>query len=250
VFSPALFVGAMLGAAFWHAAAALFPELASSEGAYAIVGMAAVASAMLGAPISTLLIVFELTLDYHLTVGVMLAAAVASTLMQAAGARSFFRWQLKQRGIDIVAGRDQSLLLSSNIDELVSKHFSRVSAWVTLNEAQTSLLTEGTRVALLVEGENQLCGSLALREALAAMRECGGDSEALASARDASVCVPLHSSLNGALEAMRTHDLHYMPVVEEVEERKRVVGVIFRDQVLDACNRVLREARAEETALG
>ena len=65
VFSPSLVVGAMLGGAFGLAATGLFPELSSGHGVYALVGMGAVAGAVLGAPISTILIVFELTADFE-----------------------------------------------------------------------------------------------------------------------------------------------------------------------------------------
>ena len=63
VFSPPLFIGAMTGGAFGIIATGVFPELAAHHGAYAMVGMSAVAAAVLGAPISTILIVFELTGD-------------------------------------------------------------------------------------------------------------------------------------------------------------------------------------------
>ena len=65
VFTPSLFIGAMTGSAFGIVASMAFPELAASHGLYAIVGMGAVAGAVLGAPISTFLIVFELVADYE-----------------------------------------------------------------------------------------------------------------------------------------------------------------------------------------
>ncbi len=71
VFSPSLILGALFGAVFGSAAYALFPGFSSGPAAYALVGAAAVSSAVLGAPISTALIVFELTADYRLAVVVM-----------------------------------------------------------------------------------------------------------------------------------------------------------------------------------
>ena len=82
VFGPAVFVGAMLGSAFWWLADLVGLPLVAGMGVYAAIGMAAMGSALLGAPISTVLIVFELTRDYGITLGVMTAAAVASTTMQ------------------------------------------------------------------------------------------------------------------------------------------------------------------------
>ena len=73
VFSPSLFIGAMTGGAYGIIAASVYPELAAGHGLYAIVGMGATAAAVLGAPISTILMVFELTGDYELTIAVMIA---------------------------------------------------------------------------------------------------------------------------------------------------------------------------------
>ncbi len=75
VFSPALYLGAMTGGAFGLIAAGAFPEMGSSEGLYAILGMGAVAAAVLGAPISTTVMVFELTGGFALSLALMLTVA-------------------------------------------------------------------------------------------------------------------------------------------------------------------------------
>src|SRR5690606_13150996 len=77
VFSPSLYLGAMTGGAFGLIAAEVFPSLASSEGLYAIIGMGAVAAAVLGAPVSTTVIVFELTGGYPLTIALMFTVSIA-----------------------------------------------------------------------------------------------------------------------------------------------------------------------------
>ena len=110
IFSPSLSIGAMTGGAFGIIAASVFPDLAASHGAYAIVGMSALAAATLGAPISTILIVFELTGDYQITVGVMVATSIATMIVQQVQGRSFFHWQLENRGLNLRGGRARHLL--------------------------------------------------------------------------------------------------------------------------------------------
>lgn len=104
VFSPSLYLGAMAGGAYGLIAGAAFPELASSEGLYAILGMGAVAGAILGAPVSTVLIAFELTGGYEMTIALLLSVSLASLMMQAVHGQSFFHWQLSQRGLFLHAG--------------------------------------------------------------------------------------------------------------------------------------------------
>lgn len=120
VFSPSLYLGAMTGAAFGIIASSVFPEYASSIGLYAIVGMGAVSAAVLGAPISTALIVFELTLDYEVVIAVLPAISLASGMMQAVHGQSFFHWQLSQRGLFLHEGPHQHIVRSMRVSEFLT----------------------------------------------------------------------------------------------------------------------------------
>ena len=104
VFSPSLYLGAMAGGAFGIIAGSAVPEYASNYGVYAMLGMGAVAGAILGAPISTAVIVFELTGGYELTIALLLSVSIASMIMQALLGKSYFDWQLSQRGVFLGEG--------------------------------------------------------------------------------------------------------------------------------------------------
>ncbi len=104
IFSPSLYLGAMTGGAYGLIAASVFPELASSEGLYAILGMGAVAAAVLGAPFSTTMIVFELTGGYALSIALLLSVSIATGLTQAVHGKSYFHWQLGMRGYFVNEG--------------------------------------------------------------------------------------------------------------------------------------------------
>jgi chloride channel protein, CIC family len=99
IFSPTLYLGALTGGAFGLIATGVFPDAGSSEGLYAILGMGAVAAAVLGAPISTTVMVFELTGGFALSLALLLAVSIANGLSQAVLGRSFFQAQLEARGI-------------------------------------------------------------------------------------------------------------------------------------------------------
>lgn len=104
MFSPTIYLGAVTGAAYGLIAASVFPDLASSPGLYAILGMGAVAGAVLGAPISTVMIAFELTGGYEVSLALLLTVSIASALHLAVHGRSVFLWQLKSRGIMLEGG--------------------------------------------------------------------------------------------------------------------------------------------------
>lgn len=110
VFSPSLMLGALTGLAFGLIATGFFPDVSGAQTLYALAGMGAVAAAVLGAPISTTLIVFELTGDWQTGLAVMvsvsLSTAVASRMVQ----RSFFLTQLERRGVSVAAGPQAYLM--------------------------------------------------------------------------------------------------------------------------------------------
>lgn len=98
VFSPSLVLGSALGGAFGHAFALLVPG-AMPPGAYAALGAAAVSAPVLGAPVSTVLIVLEMTEAWRLAPGVAIAVLVGSAICRPLIGRSFFTWQLARRGV-------------------------------------------------------------------------------------------------------------------------------------------------------
>jgi CIC family chloride channel protein len=112
IFSPALMLGALTGLAVGEIATSVFPEISGSETLYALAGMGAFAAAVLGAPISTTLIVFELTGDWQTGLGVMAAVAVSTAVASRLVARSYFMTQLLRRNIRLAAG-PQAYLLST-----------------------------------------------------------------------------------------------------------------------------------------
>jgi len=110
VFSPSLMVGALTGLAFGLVATSVFPEVSGTHTLYAFAGMGAVAAAVLGAPISTTLIVFELTGDWQIGLAVMIAVSMSTALASRLVDRSFFLSQIERRGIHLAAGPQAYLL--------------------------------------------------------------------------------------------------------------------------------------------
>ena len=115
IFSPAIYLGALTGGAFGLIAGSAFPDMASSEGLYAILGMGAVAGAVLGAPISTTVIVFELTGGYALSIALLLTVAIAHGVNQAVHGHSYFHWQLEMRGLFDHQGPHRQLMRTKKV---------------------------------------------------------------------------------------------------------------------------------------
>ncbi|MGI8574667.1 MAG: chloride channel protein, partial [Egibacteraceae bacterium] len=97
-FAPALFVGAALGGAVGHVAESLITVADVPPGAFALVGMAALFAAAARAPLTAILIVFELTNDYQLVLPLMLAAGIATFVADRVEPDSVYTHPLRQQG--------------------------------------------------------------------------------------------------------------------------------------------------------
>ncbi len=273
VFSPSVFLGAMLGGVFILALPAM-PFIQGNQSLYSIAGMAAVSSAMLGAPISTILIVFEITRDYGVTAAVMTSAAFASTVMQVSKHSSFFRWQLSTRNINISAGRDLSLLRTHTVEKLLTDIYVRVAPTDSLREVEVKLGVSRKRVAVVVSDEDVFVGSVELKEIIARATDVtrrrqeladqaaelesqgnalpgSADAEVVETVgqivRDESVSATPSTNLVTALQIMADNEIDFLPVLNEREgAARRFLGVVFKADVLAEHYSVLRRARDEE----
>ncbi|MGH1329907.1 MAG: chloride channel protein [Paracoccaceae bacterium] len=143
VFSPALMVGALTGLAFGLIATGVFPNVSGSETLYALAGMGAVAAAVLGAPISTTLIVFELTGDWQTGLAVMVTVSISTALASQMVDRSFFLTQLERRNIHLAAGPQAYLLAMCKVSQCMRKSGSPDCASL---EACEQLIEQGAYV--------------------------------------------------------------------------------------------------------
>jgi len=119
IFSPSLMIGAMTGLAFGIIATSVFPDQSGEGTLYALAGMGAVAAAVLGAPISTTLIVFELTGDWQTGLAVMVAVSMSTALSSRLVDRSFFLTQLERRNIHLAAGPQAYLLAMFRVGKVM-----------------------------------------------------------------------------------------------------------------------------------
>lgn len=115
VFSPSLMVGALTGLIFGVIATSIFPTVSGEWTLYALAGMGAVAAAVLGAPISTTLIVFELTGDWQTAMAVMVSVSMSTALSTKLVHVSFFLTQLERRNVHLAAGPQAYLLATFRV---------------------------------------------------------------------------------------------------------------------------------------
>ena len=122
VFSPSLLIGVLLGAFFWMVGDSLLGIPNSGLAVYALCGMMALASPVIGAPLTAILIVFELTRNYDITIASMVAVVFAQLIVHHVFGRSLFDIQLARGGVDLSSGRDQAQLNATKVVDYCSEH--------------------------------------------------------------------------------------------------------------------------------
>lgn len=250
VFSPSLVIGAALGHAFGLFAARPFPELASAPGVYATVGMGALAAAVLGAPISTVIIVFELTGDYAVTLAVMAAVATANVITGHLFGDSFFTWQLRRAGIRLDQRSEYALLRHRRVRELLRDDHVAVPRGTEL-AALWERFHDRHGPVFVVDEAGRLLGVVDFDDlvdvALAPGRSGPVTVDAVMEPADAVLTVD--SDLARAVELARESVHDVLPVVVS-EADPRLVGEVRLRDLLRAYDEAARVAREAEAGLG
>ncbi len=244
VFSPSLALGALVGAAVGFATAAVSPELSSGPAAYALVGMGATAAAVLGAPISTTLIIFELTGDYTLTLAVMLAVVIATLVStQLFGFQSFFLAQLHDTGVQLEGGSDVSALKSVRVRDYITGPPPHGTVDMTQGEARQKLLAHNLDELYIVDDEGKLKGFVG-GSALADLAD--GDLEQPVAPLLEAVTTVIRDDqvIESAVRLLLASGARRLPVVDGATGG-RLCGILTARDLLSVIDQAQAEAAAE-----
>lgn len=240
-FSPALFVGAMTGGAFGIIATAAFPEFSANHGLYAILGMTAVSASVLGAPISTILIVFELTGDYKISIAVMVTVGIATLITKQLTDRSIFQSQLARRNVDISENKAMRYLKFRQVRGIMDREFTEVPADATMLELREIISNSGhDKVVAFNAEDHSFIGRIEFSDLKPHL--FGDITHDPATAGEIAIhnspVVFPDSSLKTALSIMTKANLDCIPVIDTATQ-SRLVGLLYYSDLLREYNEAL-----------
>jgi CIC family chloride channel protein len=245
VFAPALFLGAMMGGALGSALGDLLPLGFSSPPVYLVAGMGAVLSCVIGAPLATIILVFELTRDYSLTTAVMVAVVSASMVSRRLFGRSYFVAQLEQRGVDLRAGREVHILRSRTLSEVISSEYLALGAQRSVAQARLALL-ETSNQDVFVVGENQrLLGRASLFDLARAEQQGLAKKPVGEVATLPKRILEMSTDLHEAMQMLPEFVGISLPVVAD-RQGMQLVGIIHESHLIAAYDAAVEQARSEE----
>jgi chloride channel protein, CIC family len=254
VFAPALFLGATLGAAFGTIVHLITPGYPIAPAAFALVGMAAVLAGTVHAPLTAIILLFEMTNDYRIILPLMFAVVVSLLISQRLQHDSVYAHGLARKGIRLQRGRDVEVLDTLTVSEVMQ------------TETNTLLETEPLAVATevfeqthhhglpVVSERGELVGILTVQDIDRVQSE-GQTLQTIGEvcSRELLTTYP-DETIGVALRRMSTRDIGRLPVVAR-DNRRKLLGVLRRTDLVRAYDialtrRTERRHSAQQVRLG
>ena len=231
IFSPSLFLGAMLGWAFGQLVNEVFPDSSTPAGAYAVVGMAAVFAAGAQAPMTSIFIVFEMTNDFDLIMPLMLACAVATVSYSVITRDSIYMVKIKRKGISLEPERDVDILESVSITRAAEAKYVAVKLPASVQHAHELFRMIDEEFLVAITPDRALHG-LVLERDVRAARANGQTNLAEIVHTDVPIGRPDDSLATGLrMIGDDDDDIGFIPVVDWND---RVLGVTNRFAIIRA----------------
>jgi CIC family chloride channel protein len=237
---PSLFVGTMFGGAFGTVANALYPEITADPGAYALVGMGAVFAGTSRAPLTAILILFELTRDYNLILPLMFACVLSNVMSNALYPESIFTEELRRRGIKIREGREVDIMASISVKDAMVKSVQTVSEDRSV-ETLESLMRVSRHIGFpVVDSKGRLSGIVTLSDLRNRVKsgETGKKIGDIAT-RELVVAYP-DETLDIALKRLASKQIGRLPVVDR-DDNTKLLGLITRSDIVNSYDKKVVE---------
>jgi CIC family chloride channel protein len=246
LFTPSLYVGAATGGAFGVALAQLLPNASIRPEAYAIVGMGALVAASTHAPITGILLVFEMTNDYALVLPLMLATVISYLVAHRLDPDSLYSGWLRRRGERIEQGTDETMLSGLRVRDAFDERARIIRERDDVGQLLEHLGHDDQLVFPVVDSEMRLCGVIDLAS-LGRVAKDYGNLASLVLAIDlahATETVTPNETLLDATRRMGIRGVSAVPVVDA--QTGQVLGLLSKHHVLAAYERSVAGSASTE----
>jgi CIC family chloride channel protein len=242
IFAPSLFLGAMTGNAVGSLFHSAFPNSISSPGAFSLVGMGAVVAGATHAPITAIIIIFELTNDYKIILPLMLSCIIASFITVGIHRDSIYTMKLRRRGIIFQEGREMNILRSLSVKDFLSHDYQKFLNTEHVGRIVDQAIGGKHHAFQIVDAENNYVGCFALNQLkkLVLQKDL---LDTLVIAEDLAVPgiqLDYEDNLETAMKIFGREDVAEIPVLEG----KKFKGVVKRKDVIEAYNNEINKREA------
>jgi CIC family chloride channel protein len=239
VFSPSLFIGAMLGYAFGWLVHLFFPHSTATPGAYALVAMAGLVAGAMHAPITAIIIVFELTYDYHIILPLMITCIISTALATNLSRESIYTLKLVLKNIFLKFGAEIDIMKSMFVKDVYTPRAETIPAATKFNDIVNIVLSGKNTSFPVLDKSGSLVGMITLNDVKDNLFEKDVLKDILI-AGDIAVkdfeSVTPDDNCQTVLNRLRERNTEGLPVVSQNRPDK-LLGMVWRRDVLVAYNR-------------
>ena len=240
VFAPSLFIGAMFGGAFGDVAGRLFPTITAPSGAYALVGMAAVFAGASRAPITSIIILFEMTRDYDIMLPLMLTVAVSTVVSRSIRHESIYTTKVRRAGIDLRRYGEVDLMRHIKVSQAMTQDFPTVTSDMLVNDLVAKFNQTAHHGFPVVNEDGGLIGMVTVSDVEATLTDAVADLKVKDIATKSPIVAFPDQSLYEALLRVGAQDVGRIPVVDR-DDQTRLLGVLRRHDIIRAYRNKLAE---------
>ena len=239
VFAPSLFIGTMTGGFFGYLVHAVAPGYTATSGAYSLVGMGAVVAGATHAPITAILIIFELTNEYKIILPLMISTIIATLLTTKLQKESIYTLKLIRRGIDLFKGREANLLRSLKVAGFVDPQPVIIPPQLKFTALLELVADRPNTQFYVVDTKQKFLGSVSLQEVRKALADRDDVADLLIAMDLVNPDIPKvkpEDDLDMVMKLFGMYDYDELPVVDS-QNPDRVIGSIKHKEVIEAYNR-------------
>lgn len=234
IFAPSLFMGAMLGAFFGDIVHFNFPEITASSGAYALVAMGGLVAGTTRAPITAIIIVFELTKEYEIILPLMIVCIISTILSSRLSRESIYTLKLLLRNISIKEGTELNIMESIFVKNVYSKDYDFINVTDNFSQVVNKVVRGRGRDFPVVSNDHRLVGMISVSD----IRDFLFEKDSLQNILIAGdiysrsyQTVTVNDNCQTVLDLMRKFNMEGLPVVEE--NSSKIIGMIWRKDIQD-----------------
>lgn len=247
VFAPSLFIGAAVGGAFGKVAHSIFPAFSATSGAYALVGMGALVAGTTHAPITAIMIIFEMTSDYQIILPLMIACITSTVFASYLSKESIYTMKLVRKGINLQAGKEVNILKSILVKDAMTKGAETIPENMSIRKFNQFLTKTKHSNFPLLDSEGLLSGIVSFQDFKDAVFEKGLEDLIVVKelATEDVITITPDENLDDAFKKIGSRNIEQLPVVSKRNPRK-IVGMLARRDIISAYNKGLLEHRLKE----
>jgi chloride channel protein, CIC family len=224
LFSTSLFLGSLFGSFFGAGLARLAPELGADPLIYALVGMGSVAAAIVGAPMTMIMIVLETTGDFAATIGVMVGVVTAAFAVRHWFGYSFATWRFHLRGLSIRSPEDVGWINELLVGPMMRRDPAVIAAELPVAELRQRFPAGSARQVFVVDERGGLSGIVDPGEPGLANGADGDISVREFVSQPAAFLLP-GDNLRTALDRFSQSAQETLPVIDNTKDR-RIIGYL------------------------